>query len=221
MPALNHLVADLIVVKKKPTAIFLSPCFAKASILHKQGARGERTTHPAYNGASKKITLKIPTTDEHGQIALREHTIEFNIPRGVYAGQRIRLAGQGGAGMGQGKAGDLYLEVEFRQHLHYRIDKHDVYLDLPITPWEAALGAEIEVPTPSGFVELKIPAGSASDRKLRLKGRGIPSRTPGDFYFVLKIALPPAESEADKSFYQGMNTHFKSFNPRTQLGAGA
>ena len=175
----------------------------------------------AYNGASKKITLKIPTTDEHGQIALREHTIEFNIPRGVYAGQRIRLAGQGGAGMGQGKAGDLYLEVEFRQHVHYRIDKHDVYLDLPITPWEAALGAEIEVPTPSGFVELKIPAGSASDRKLRLKGRGIPSRTPGDFYFVLKIALPPAESDADKSFYQGMNTHFKSFNPRTQLGAGA
>ena len=175
----------------------------------------------AYNGTTKKLTLQIPTTDESGHIALREHTIEFTIPRGVHAGQRIRLAGQGGAGIEKSKAGDLYLEVEFRQHPHYRIDKHDVYLDLPVTPWEAALGADIEVPTPSGFVELKIPAGSVAGRKLRLKGRGIPSRTPGDFYFVLKIALPAAENEADQSFYRSMSTQFKSFNPRTQLGAGA
>jgi len=96
-----------------------------------------------------------------------------------------------------------------------------VYLDLPVSPWEAALGAQIEVPTPSGRLELTIPAGSVGDRKLRLKGRGIPARTPGDLYFVLKIALPPADNEAGKSFYRGMAAQFKSFDPRAKLGVPA
>lgn len=175
----------------------------------------------AYKGATRKLTLRVPELDAQGRMVLREHTIEFVVPSGVHAGQRIRLAGQGGPGTGQGKAGDLYLEVEFRPHAHYRIDKHDVYLDLPVTPWEAALGADIEVPTPSGFVELKIPAGSVQGRKLRLKGRGIPARTPGDFYFVLTIALPPADTETAQSFYRNMAGQFKSFNPRIKLGAQA
>lgn len=175
----------------------------------------------AYRGATRTLTLRLPQVDAQGHVGLREHTIEFTIPKGVRAGQRIRLAGQGGPGAGQGQAGDLYLEVQFRPHAHYRIDQHDVYLDLPVTPWEAALGADIEVPTPSGFVELKIPAGSVEGRKLRLKGRGIPARTPGDFYFVLKIALPPAQSEADQTFYRDMAAQFKSFNPRLSLGASA
>lgn len=175
----------------------------------------------AYQGAKRTLTLRLPEVDAQGHVALREHNIEFAIPKGVRAGQHIRLAGQGGPGIGKGHAGDLYLEVEFRPHAHYRIDKHDVYLDLPVTPWEAALGAKIEVPTPSGRLELTIPAGSVGDRKLRLKGRGIPARTPGDFYFVLKIALPPADNEASKSFYRGMAAQFKSFNPRTKLGVPA
>jgi len=175
----------------------------------------------AYHGATRRVTLQVPEIDAQGHGVLREHQIEFVIPRGVRAGQHIRLAGQGGPGIGQGKPGDLFLEVEFRPHAHYRIDKHDVYLDLPVTPWEAALGAEIEVPTPSGSVELKVPAGSVEGRKLRLKGRGIPARTPGDFYFVLKIALPPADSEAAQSFYRDMAGQFKAFNPRVKLGAPA
>ena len=175
----------------------------------------------AYRGAKRTLTLRLPQVDAQGHVGLREHTIEFTIPKGMRAGQRIRLAGQGGPGVGQGAPGDLYLEVEFRPHAHYRVDQHDVYLDLPVTPWEAALGADIEVPTPSGFVELKIPAGSVEGRKLRLKGRGIPARTPGDFYFVLKIALPPAQDEADQAFYRNMAAQFKSFTPRSKLGVPA
>lgn len=175
----------------------------------------------AYSGATRSITLRVPEIDAQGHVSTREHTIEFVIPRGIRAGQHIRLAGQGGPGIGQGSPGDLYLEVEFRPHLHYRVDQHDVYLDLPVAPWEAALGAEVEVPTPSGFVELKIPPGSAAGRKLRLKGRGIPARTPGDFYFVLQIVLPPADSEAAQSFYRDMSSQFKSFNPRAKLGVPA
>ena len=175
----------------------------------------------AYHGAKRTLTLRLPEVDAQGHVALREHNIEFTIPRGVRAGQHIRLAGQGGSGIGKGQAGDLYLEVEFRPHAHYRIDKHDVYLDLPVSPWEAALGAQIEVPTPSGRLELTIPAGSVGDRKLRLKGRGIPARTPGDLYFVLKIALPPADNEAGKSFYRGMAAQFKSFDQRAKLGVPA
>ena len=198
---------------------------AQASF-HAQGedrhAKIQIDLEDAYNGATRIITLQMPQVDVQGHVSTREHQIEFTIPRGVRAGQHIRLAGQGSPGMGQGNAGDLYLEVEFRTHAHYRVDRHDVYLDLPVAPWEAALGADIKVPTPSGLVELKIPAGSSAGRKLRLKGRGIPgttpASTPGDFYFVLQISLPPADSDAAKSLYQSMATQFKSFNPRTKLG---
>lgn len=172
----------------------------------------------AYQGTQRRLSLRMPQVDERGHVVLREHQIDFAIPKGVRAGQRIRLAGQGGPGIGQGPAGDLYLEVEFRPHARYRVDKHDVYLDLPVTPWEAALGAKIEVPTPSGLVELTVPPGSVQGRKLRLKGRGIPSASPGDFYFVLNIALPPADSESAQTFYRGMASQFKSFNPRANLG---
>lgn len=198
---------------------------AQASF-HAQGedrhARIQIDLEDAYNGATRIISLQIPQVDAQGHVSTREHQIEFTIPRGIRAGQHIRLAGQGSPGIGQGSAGDLYLEVEFRTHAHYRVDRHDVYLDLPVAPWEAALGAEVKVPTPSGLVELKIPAGSGAGRKLRLKGRGIPgatpSSTPGDFYFVLQIALPAADNEAAKSLYQDMATQFKSFNPRSKLG---
>ena len=148
---------------------------------------------PARCLRTRKISLCIPELDALGQVTLREHQIEFVIPRGVTAGQRIRLAGQGAPGAGEGAAGDLYLEVGFRAHAHCRVDLHDVSLDLPVAPGEAAMGAGIEVPVPSGAVELKIPAGSNAGRKQRLKGRGIPggkAQTPaGDFYFGRAIAV--------------------------------
>ena len=173
----------------------------------------------AYNGAARSISLRVAEVDAQGRLAAREHQIDFVVPKGVRAGQHVRLAGQGGPGMGQGRAGDLYLEIEFRPHAHYRVELRDVYLDLPVAPWEAALGATVEVPTPSGLVELTIPAASSAGRKLRLKGRGIPGSTPGDFYFVLQIALPPAGTEQASAFYRDMATQFKSFNPRAKLGA--
>ena len=173
----------------------------------------------AYHGGERRVSLGVPEMDAQGRVTIKNHNIEFKIPKGVRAGQHIRLAGQGRPGMGDGKPGDLYLEVSFKAHAHYRMDKHDVYLDLPIAPWEAALGAEIQVPTPSGAVELKIPAGSVEGRKLRLKGRGLPSTAPGDFYFVLKIAAPPATDEAGQAFYRSMAEQFKTFAPRANLGA--
>lgn len=172
----------------------------------------------AYTGAVRTITLQVPEVDAQGRVAMRERKLNVTIPRGIRAGQHIRLAGQGAPGSGQGKSGDLFLEIEFRPHPYYRVEKHDVYLDLPVSPWEAALGAALNVPTPGGVVEIKIPAGAATGNKLRLKGRGIPSSTPGDFYAVLKIALPPADDEAGKEVYRNMAGQFKSFNPRSKLG---
>ena len=180
-------------------------------------ARIQIDLEDAYHGAKRSLNLRMPQIDEQGRVLMREHTIEFSVPKGVRAGQHIRLAGQGGPAIGQGKAGDLYLEVVFRPHPHYRVDQRDVYLDLPVAPWEAALGAQVEVPTPAGAVELTIPAGSAAGRKLRVRGRGIPGATPGDFYFVLQIVLPPADSEAARAAYAGLQSQFKDFRPRARL----
>jgi len=171
----------------------------------------------AYHGATRTVNLQVPEMDSRGHTAMHQHQITFNIPKGVRVGQRIRLAGQGAPGAGGGEAGDLYLEVAFSPHRLYRVEKHDVYMDLPVAPWEAALGAQIEVPTPAGRVELKIPANSSTGGKLRLKGRGLPGTTPGDFYFVLQVALPPADSDSAKAFYDSMARQFKGFNPRAQL----
>lgn len=182
-------------------------------------ARVQIDLEDAYTGATRAITLQAPEMDEQGRVHMKKHTLNVTIPRGIRAGQHIRLAGQGMPGVGQGSAGDLYLEVEFRPHPRYRVERRDVYFDLRIAPWEAALGASVEVPTPSGAVELKIPAGAAAGRKLRLKGRGIPGSTPGDFYAVLQIALPPADTDAARVFYKGMAEQFKSFDPRSTPGA--
>ena len=172
----------------------------------------------AYNGATRTIKLKRPELNAEGRVVMRPHQLNVTIPRGVRAGQHIRLAGQGAAGIGQGPPGDLYLEIEFHPHPLYRVDQRDVYLDLPLAPWEAALGATLKVPTPTAAVDLKIPPKSVAGGKLRLKGRGIPGTTPGDFYVVLQLVLPEADSETSQAFYAQMAEQFKSFNPRAKLG---
>ncbi|WP_455366726.1 DnaJ C-terminal domain-containing protein [Kaarinaea lacus] len=172
----------------------------------------------AYHGATRTLTLKSTELDPQGRPRLKERTLNVHIPKGVHQGQHIRLAGQGGAGMGQGRAGDLYLQIEFRPHPFYHVEGRDVYLDLPVTPWEAALGATIKAPTPTGAVELKIPAGSHTGRKLRLKGRGIPGSTKhGDLYVVLKITVPPADTEKAKKAYREL-AQATAYNPRASLG---
>lgn len=171
----------------------------------------------SYRGATRSLAMHVPEVDASGHVVARERVLSVRIPKGVRQGQQIRLEGQGEPGMGQGGAGDLYLEIEFNPHSVYKVEGRDVYLDLPIAPWEAALGASVKAPTPDGAIDLKIPAGSSTGRKLRLKGRGIPGTTPGDLYVVLKIVLPAAESERAKELFRNLEREL-AFNPRAGLG---
>ena len=171
----------------------------------------------AYNGAKRTIALHMPTQDANGHVSTQERKLDVSIPKGIKAGQNLRLAGQGGPGMGSGAAGDLYLEIDFHPNPIYRVDGKDVYLDLPLAPWEAALGTTVNIPTPAGStLELKIPAGTATGRKMRLKQKGIPSKEAGDLYVVPNIVLPVADTDAQKEAYQSLEKAF-DFNPRTHL----
>jgi curved DNA-binding protein len=178
----------------------------------------------AYRGAQRSISLRMPAFDADGHGVLQERTLDVNIPKGIREGQHLRLAGQGGPGLGDGPAGDLFLEIAFNPHRLYRVDGRDVYVDLPLAPWEAALGGSVGVATPDGELELTIPPGSAAGRKLRLKGRGIPSNSAaspaGDLYAVLTIALPPAGSDAARRAYEAFKAAF-DFNPRAATHGGA
>jgi curved DNA-binding protein len=191
-----------------------------AGIFHGRGddhhARVLVDLEDAWQGATRTISLRIPTLDEKDRLILKERVLNVRIPKGVKQGQHIRLAGQGAPGRGNGGAGDLYLEVEFKPHPLYQVQGRDLYLDLPLAPWEAALGATVKAPTLGGVVDLKIPPGSASGRKLRLKGRGVPGKPPGDLYLVLKIALPAADTDEAKALYRKMEQQLK-FNPRPHL----
>lgn len=170
----------------------------------------------AYLGSTVNITVPIASTDEYGRRSTQTKNLKVKLPTGIIHGQQIRLSGQGTPGMNGGPAGDLILNVELAEHPHFRVDGSDIYLNLPITPWEAALGATIAVPTLGGKVELKIPAGSHSGQKLRLKGRGLPAKPTGNQYVTLQIYTPPADDTSAKEFYQRMAETFK-FNPRENL----
>ncbi|VAW52887.1 DnaJ-class molecular chaperone CbpA [hydrothermal vent metagenome] len=171
----------------------------------------------AYTGSSRRLVLQSPELDETGHVVNKQRTLNIKIPKGVKQGQRIRLSGQGSAGAGSAPAGDLYLEIEFNPHGFYHVDAHDVYLDLPLTPWEAALGASVKVPTPNGPVDLKIKSNTQNGQKMRLKGRGIPAKIAGDLYVVAQITLPPADSDSAKALYRKMQQEL-DYNPRVKLG---
>ena len=171
----------------------------------------------SFRGGKRKITLQAPTRNAEGQLTLKSRQLEINIPKGIVSGQHLRLKGQGGPGLGTAPPGDLYLEVSFATHKLFRVDGRDVYVDLPIAPWEAALGASVAVPTPDGSVQLTIPAGSPSGRNLRLRGRGLPGTSPGDLYAVLSIALPKADNDAARAAYMTLASAFAGFDPRADL----
>ncbi|MDL2337603.1 MAG: DnaJ C-terminal domain-containing protein [Pseudomonadota bacterium] len=171
----------------------------------------------ACRGARRTISLRMPVIDDQGQMTLHERQLEVNIPKGVRDGQHLRLSGQGGTGHGGGPAGDLYLEISIRPHPHFRLDGRDLYLNLPISPWEGALGASVLVPTPDGTLQLGIPAGSWSGRKLRLKGKGLPGQPPGDLYAVLQVTAPPVQTQADRDAYNALAQAHTDFNPRSGL----
>ncbi|NCT68074.1 MAG: DnaJ domain-containing protein [Rhodanobacteraceae bacterium] len=157
-----------------------------------------------YHGGRERISLR----DTHG-----DRTLEVKIPAGILPGQQIRLAGQGHAGAHGGPAGDLILEVGLRDDARFRLDGRDVLSTLPLAPWEAALGAKVTVPTLGGNVELRIPAGSDGGRKMRLRGRGWPGRTPGDQIVTLEVRVPKAETDAQRALYEQMAKEF-DFDPR-------
>jgi curved DNA-binding protein len=167
----------------------------------------------AYEGATRPVTLRSARLDESGHVVTDERTLEVTIPKGVRAGQHIRLRGQGSPGYTGGPAGDLYLEIEFRPDERFTVDGRDVNQRVPVAPWEAALGAGIEVRTPSGAVEVNVPPNSRNGRRLRLRGRGIPGDPPGDLYLELELVLPPADTEAARELYRTMQRQM-NFNPR-------
>lgn len=171
----------------------------------------------AYHGATRPIALRAARLDESGHVVTDERVLDVQIPKGVREGQSIRLRGQGSAGLGGAAAGDLYLEIHFKPDSNYRIDGRDVTQTVPVSPWEAALGASIEVPTPSGRVKVNVPKGSANGRKLRLKGRGIPGDPAGDLFLELELALPPADDEKARQLYETMAREMSSFNPRRHM----
>jgi curved DNA-binding protein len=167
----------------------------------------------AFTGATRPVTLRSARLDANGHVVTEERTLDVTIPKGVRAGQHIRLRGQGAAGFGGGAAGDLYLEIEFRPDERYRVEGRDVTQRVPVAPWEAALGATVEVTTPTGPVAVTVPANSRNGRKLRLRGRGIPGDPPGDLYLELDLVLPPATTDAARELYRTMEREMK-FNPR-------
>jgi len=171
----------------------------------------------AFHGATRQLSLREPKFDASGRVTMQERILSVRIPPGVRSGQHIRLAGQGEPGRG-GQRGDLYLEVVLNPHPLYRVDGKDLHLTLPVAPWEAALGGEVEVPTPAGTVSMKVPANSANGRRLRLKGRGLPGTPAGDLYAELQIAWPPAHSEKARELYRTMAREM-AFNPRKAMGA--
>nr|WP_248287314.1 DnaJ C-terminal domain-containing protein [Massilia antarctica] len=172
----------------------------------------------AYHGSTRAVTLRVPEHDPHGRVVTRERVVNVKIPKGVLPGQQLRLAGQGHPGSGGAGAGDLFLEIGFHPDPRYRIEGRNVYASVPVTPWEAALGASIDVPTPSGQVEVAVPPGSQTGRKLRLKGRGIPGTPAGDLYLVLEVVLPPANTDKARELYRAMARDM-AFNPRARTGA--
>ena len=163
-------------------------------------ARIEIPLTTAYSGGRERITLR----DASGG----ERTLEVKIPAGILPGQQIRLSGQGSHGTQGGPAGDLLLEVGIQADPRFRLEDRDVHATLRVTPWQAALGATLTVPTLAGDVELRVPAGSDSGKRMRLRGRGMPGATPGDQFITLEVHAPPAHTDAQRKLYEEMAKEF-------------
>ncbi len=169
----------------------------------------------AFHGATRSITLQSQTVTPDGKVSVQERSYEVRIPVGVLPGQRIRLSGQGGEGMGGGPRGDLYLKAEIDPHPVYRLEGRDLHMTLHVSPWEAVLGAEVQVPTPSGPVTLKVPPGSQTGQKMRLRGKGMPNPKggAGNLIAVINIMVPKELSAGERELFEKLQQS-SSFNPR-------
>ena len=169
----------------------------------------------AFRGALRQITLRAPQVDAQGRVSLQARTLEVRIPVGVKPGQLIRLGGQGGPGHGGGPAGDLFLEVQFKPDARFHLDGAELWTDLPVAPWEAALGAVVPVQTPDGAtLKVRVPAGARSGSQLRVRGKGLPGTPPGDLVLRVKVLLPSALDPRARKLYEQMAADLPDFDAR-------
>ncbi len=176
----------------------------------RQGRDYETSVRISLENAFRGTSVHLDLADSSGA-----RTLEVTIPPGVMDGQKLRLRGKGGTGRDGGADGDIYLQIALAPHPVFRADRHDLYLDLPLAPWEAALGTEVEVPTLDGSVLLTVPPGTPAGRKLRLRGRGLPARHEkrGDLYAVTHIALPTTLTARERELFEEL-ARVSRFNPR-------
>jgi curved DNA-binding protein len=176
------------------------------------------TLEQAFAGGELKLQITLPEHDAQGFVRRVPHSIAVRIPKGATEGQRMRLAGRGGKGFNGGRDGDLWLTVTLQPHRLFRPTGHDLYIDLPVAPWEAVLGASVEVPTLAGNVLLKIAPGTQAGRKLRLAGKGLPRRegSPGDLYALVQVQVPAAPAEQELPLYRQLAA-LSTFKPRERF----
>lgn len=179
-----------------------------------QHARIEIEVEVGYQGTTRNISLQIPTVNAYGEPEVQRKTLQVKIPKGMKEGQQIRLAGQGQAGINGGEHGDLYIEVQYRDTEQIRVEGSDVYCTINVSPWEAALGQSIQVNTPAGRLSVNLPKQAQSGQQLRLKDKGIPSKTPGHLYLILNIVVPAAHTPQQQQAYEALAEAFASYQPR-------
>lgn len=179
------------------------------------------TIEDAYRGTELDLNLSVPEYDGQGRVRRVPLVFKARIPKGVTDGERLRLPGKGGKGLNGGPNGSLYLTIALQPHPLYRVTGHDLYLDLPLAPWEAALGAGVEVPTLGGPVRLKVPPGTNTGQKLRLAKRGLPKRREGegDLFAIVQIVVPTSPTEREKALFKDLADASK-FNPRASFPTG-
>jgi curved DNA-binding protein len=175
----------------------------------------EITLEEAYAGVEKTLQVEVPEPSAQGFMTRVPRTIKLRVPRGATEGQRLRVPGKGGSGMHGGRAGDLYLNIHVAPHAWFKADGHDLSLEVPLTPWEAALGATVEIPTMEGKVRLKVKPGSRSGQKMRLAGKGLPKPRDGhgDLYAIFQIVSPPEVSARERELWEEL-AKASTFNPR-------
>ncbi|MCW2601233.1 MAG: DnaJ-class molecular chaperone with C-terminal Zn finger domain [Frankiales bacterium] len=179
------------------------------------GGRGGGSMPGADQEAELVLTVEEAYTGGRRRLSFGDRELEVTIPAGVTDGQRIRLAGEGGRGGRGGPAGDLYLVVRLAPHPKYEVRGRDIFVPLPVTPWEAVLGAKALVDTPGGEVKVNVPAGSSTGRRLRLKGQGLPNPKgrPGDLYAQIEVMVPPKPTKEEKELFEQL-ARVSTFDPR-------
>lgn len=178
------------------------------------------TFDQAYQGTEIEFDMAVAEPDENGLLKRVSRKIKVRVPKGVTDGQKLRVPGKGGKGMNGGRDGDLYLDIQVQAHPLYRVEGLDLYMDVPLAPWEAVLGANVELPTPAGRIALKVPPGTHAGQKLRLAGRGLsrPDGTSGHLYAVAQIVVPTVVDDAQRALFTQL-ADASTFNPRAHLAS--